>query len=137
MEEDAPGKELAVSQAGLEEAEEEAFRVTTGPLEVTRPVAHLEGEPAPDWVIVGTPTSDGGVRLFASLTLTRAELKREMDGFDLIPIFPNPNSRPARVPRVKITITAEMRDFTQILADDYPSAMRSLMEQWSRARPQS
>lgn len=131
------GKELAVSPAGLEEAENEPFRVATSPLELRRPVAHLEGEPAPDWVMVGVPVEGGGVRLLASLTLTRAELEQKIDGFDLIPISSNPKSAVARVPRRIVTITAVMRDFTQILAEDYPSALRSLLEMWSRARPQS
>jgi hypothetical protein len=115
----------------------EPYRVTTGPLEVTRGLAGLapetEGE-VPDWVMVGLPNLDGGIRLFASQTLTRAGLKRRVNGFTRVPVTANPNGPVARIPNVELVVVAVMKDFTLINAASYPDALRSLTELWERAR---
>jgi hypothetical protein len=113
----------------------EPFKVTTGPLEVSRPLAHLDGDGAamtPDFVMVGVPQLGGGVMLFASRTLTQAALRREVRGFDIVPITARENGPVARVPRERRTITAEMTSFQVIYGDSYPEALRSLLEMWSR-----
>ena len=84
----------------------------------------------PDFMIVGLTLPAGDVLLFASTTLTRAELERKLDGFKLIPVAED--MRLARVPKERIIVTAEMRNFTMIHGEDYPSALRSLMEDWAR-----
>jgi hypothetical protein len=84
--------------------------------------------------MVGVSRPGGGVILFASLTLTEAELKRKVEGYKKVPIFPGENSPIARLRDERITVTAEMQDFTQIVADSYPAAMQSLQEQWSRVQ---
>jgi hypothetical protein len=132
-----PGKELTFSPAGLEEAEAEPYRVTTGPLEVRQAVAVPEPDEgsSTDWVMLGEQVDGGGIRLVASLELARVRVQRRVDGFSRIPV--KPGGPVARVPNVTLVITAEMRNFTSINAVDYPSALRSLMEMWARARPQS
>lgn len=132
-----PGKELMVSPAGLTEAEAEQYLVKTGPLEVSRgPGGDGWGE-AVDWVMVGMPSPGGGVRLFASKTLTRAGLQRRVEGYALVPITARPDGPVARVPVETRTVIAVMKDFTLINAETYPEALRSLMEMWDRARPES
>jgi hypothetical protein len=120
-----PGKELVVSGTGLE--------VTRGPSGT--PAAGLNQDPGlydvPDFVMVGIPRGDRVV-LFASRTLTRAELRREVVGFDSIPVTANPAGPVARVPREKRTVIAEMASFTVINAETYPDALRSLAEAWNR-----
>lgn len=89
----------------------------------------------PDFVMVGMSRPGGGVILFASLTLTEAELKHEVGKARHVPITPNPDGPFARIPDRRITVRAEMQDFTQIVADTYPAAMQTLQEQWSRRQP--
>jgi hypothetical protein len=84
----------------------------------------------PDFMIVGLTLPAGDVLVFASTELTQAQLVRETQGFDLIEVMEG--MRLARVPIERITVRAEMRSFTIIHGDDYPSALRSLMEMWAR-----
>jgi hypothetical protein len=86
--------------------------------------------------MVGLPDPTGAVRLFASRTLIRAGLQRVSNGWISVPITPNPNGPKARIPDESRIVVAEMRDFTNIRADSYPDALRSLMEQWERGWPQ-
>lgn len=124
-----PGTDLAVSQAPAE-----PFRVETGPLEVAHGPApdDTDGDEVPDFVMVGLPGANGMVRLFASRTLTRAQLQRRVAGIMLIPVTPNPNGPKACVPDVRLAVVAEMKDFTQVVGDTYRDALRSLMELWDR-----
>jgi hypothetical protein len=82
----------------------------------------------PDFVMVGVQNGAGGVLLFASMSLTDAELRREVQAFDLVPVA----GRVASIPRMDITVTAKMLDFTVIHADSYGEAVQSLQEQWAR-----
>jgi hypothetical protein len=125
--EDSPGTDLTVSPAGLKgltAAEQAPYRKL------------FPGDPdwgeVPDWVMVGLSNNDGGVRLFASRTLTQAGLQRRVDGFTRVPVTGNPNGPVARVPNEIATVVAVMKDFTSINAASYPDALRSLMELWSR-----
>jgi hypothetical protein len=129
-----PSRALAVSSGSQQDQAEAPYRVTTGPLEVTRGSGpEAEGE-VPDWVMVGLPNADGGVRLFASQTLTRAGLQRRVDGFTRVPVTANPNGPVARIPNEALVVVAVMKDFTLINAASYPDALRSLTELWDRAR---
>lgn len=92
----------------------------------------LRGQPmfsVPDFVMIGVRYGDG-VMLFASSELTQAQLKRETTGFDRIPISDKLGAAVARVPVEKITVTAQMKNFTAVYADDYPSALASLQDLW-------
>jgi hypothetical protein len=78
-------------------------------------------------MIVGLTLPAGDVLLFASTSLTQAELRRELDGY----LSPPGLTRP-KIPVEKIEVRAVMRDFTMIHGEDYPSAMQSLMADWAR-----
>lgn len=115
--------------------ETEPFKVTSSGLQVRPGVSLSDSYPRPDFVIVGVRKPGGGVMLFASVTLTQAELKRETDPLDPFDFVPTPGGL-ARLPKEDITVSAKMRDFTLIHADSYPEALRSLHEQWARQAPQ-
>ncbi len=48
-----------------------------------------------------------------------------------------PNGPVARVPRVSAIVGVEMTSFEQVLADDYPGALRSLLREWERKQQAS
>jgi hypothetical protein len=126
----------AVSTTGLQEAEDEPFRVRTGPLEVSRGPEPKHGfgdigYPRPDFVLFGIADPFGGVILFASDQMSQAELESKIQGFDLIPV----GRALARVPDRRTTLKVEMRSFTMIRADTYGDALRSLMETWRPPEP--
>ena len=80
----------------------------------------------PDFVMVGGQ-HDGKVYLFASKTLTEAELRVEADELDHYPEW----WMPRQPPRYRHYVTAEMRDFVQVVADTYAEAFATLFEQWT------
>lgn len=68
--------------------------------------------------------------VFASIQLTHAELKRRIEVMDIVNLAHT--TRPAYIPVGKATLTCEMHGFTVIMGDDYPSALRTLFEDWER-----
>lgn len=84
----------------------------------------------PDCAIVGSPLPDGRVRLIASKNLLDAWLDYQ---FAWAPSFDG------LVPPAQVTysIITTMSDVVIIEAEDYPSALRGLMNHWngSHARP--
>lgn len=86
----------------------------------------------PEFVIVGIAVA-GGVLVFGSTTLDDAELRRRIEGLDLVPLG-GPGSAIARLPKEKITLTVTMRDFIQVYGDTYPAALRSLLSVWDQQR---
>lgn len=82
----------------------------------------------PDFILVGVRYGDG-VTLFASTDLTEAQLKREVARIQQVEVAPH---MIARVPVEKTTVTAQLKTFTVIHADDYPSALASLQDLWNR-----
>lgn len=97
------------------------------------PARPEEDSDAPQWVIAGfqTPT---GVLILASTTLSGADFRRMMNGYDEVPVTPNPRGPVAKVPRWIIALNCTMHDFVQIRGDTYPAAMRTLMEMWDPSR---
>jgi hypothetical protein len=91
----------------------------------------------PEFVMVGVRLATDQVLLFASMTLTDAELRKELKGIKRVPIFPGRNSPVAKLKDERISVVAEMQDYTQIIADSYPAAMQTLQEQWSRRQAAS
>lgn len=85
----------------------------------------------PQFVIVGVQRP-GGIILFASMDVTDTKFARRAEGFDRIPITDNPHGPVARVPRTTAVVAVKMNSFEQILGEDYPSALRTLLEHWRR-----
>jgi hypothetical protein len=82
----------------------------------------------PDWVMLGVPTPNGQVAIYASKELNHAELTHETDEDDLREWLAWPVSR---VPRQRIELTVEMRTYVVITADTYAQAFRVLFDEWS------
>lgn len=85
----------------------------------------------PAWVMAGEDNGPAGVTLWASTTLTEAELTREIDFGDVMSqvdgrIYPH---------RQRITLTASMSHLVAIRADDWPDAFRKLFHTWSPQVP--
>ena len=80
----------------------------------------------PDFVLCGV-SFDGGVVLFASETLTRAELETEVDEIEIDPMRWTKDwiSRPTR--RV---LTATMRSYVMVRGATYREAMETLFTAW-------
>lgn len=81
----------------------------------------------PDWVMLGVPTPDGRVAVYASKELNQAELTHETE-FDDIYAWYEPV---IRVPRHRIELTVEMRTYVVVTADTYAQAFRVLFDEWS------
>lgn len=108
----------------------EPYRVTTGPLEVTRGPQPGPGSPAyprPDFVMWGIREPGRGVLLFVTTDMSVAQLTNEIERLDLIPV----GRALARIPVTKTTLHVEMRSFTMIRADSYPEALLSLRDNWT------
>lgn len=84
--------------------------------------------PRPDFVMVGSHLPNGKVCLFASKSLTEAELRTESEEFDSLDHRYNTTTFE---PRYRYFVTAEMRDWVQVVADDYAEAFRILFERWT------
>lgn len=83
----------------------------------------------PEWVILGVKTT-GGVNVYASSTLSRAEMEAVVRHRE------DPASRFGPVCRrepVSITyhLTVTMATFVVVSGEDYPSALRTLLDHWS------
>ena len=78
----------------------------------------------PDWVMCGCPAR-GGVRLLASKDMTHAELEAAYDWADTGPWSP-----PVLCSQ-RLTLTAGLKTFIVIDAQDYPTAIRALFEHWT------
>lgn len=87
------------------------------------PQRQQPGDDDPQWVICGMETP-GGVLVFASRTLSEANLRRKMTGW-----LPGPLG--AKIPTWSSTLTCEMDDFVQVRGETYAAAMKSLFEMWS------
>jgi hypothetical protein len=120
-----------VPDSELELREDHPFRVTSSGLQVTPSVRTGGACMKPDFVMVGVQNGAGGVLLFASMTLSSAELRREVDRDDPFD-YVDTGHGVARLPKERISVTAEMRDFTLIHAESYGAAIKTLHEQWSR-----
>jgi hypothetical protein len=90
-----------------------------------------EGLEPPEFVVVGV-RRPGGVVLFVSNQVIDAKFARQVKGFDAVPIGPGKNAPVAKVPRIHAIVGVEMTSFEQVLADDYPGALRSLLAEWER-----
>lgn len=81
--------------------------------------------PPPDWVVLGTPTTDGKVAIYASKDLTEAELRYEAEhDYDFLAMRTVLLSR-------RIELTVGMRTYTVVVADTYEQALRHLFDTWS------
>lgn len=82
----------------------------------------------PDWVMLGVPTPDGRVAIYASKELNQAELSHETE-FDVdIYGWYRP---PIRNPHTRIELTVEMRTYVIVTADSYQEAFQRLFNHWS------
>jgi hypothetical protein len=105
-------------------------------LEYARGLALAKDEPLPDpgdedvqFVLVGVRQA-GRAILFASSSVTEAKFARKMDGFDRVPI--RPGGPVARIPRWSILVGARMTGFEQIVADNFDSALATLVGERQR-----
>lgn len=94
--------------------------------------------PSPEWVMVGIRISPDRVRLLASQEMDEVELRSER--LDLRPLFDRQDpfgmdSSADYFARTKYYVTATMRTYIVVEADDYPAAFRTLFAQWAPTRP--
>jgi len=82
----------------------------------------------PDWVMLGIPTPDGRVAIYASKELNHAELTHETERDDYLW---SPYDLIQRIPRRRIELTVNMRTYYVVTADTYAEAFRSLFDAWS------
>jgi hypothetical protein len=85
----------------------------------------------PDFVLFGIADSYGGVILFASKALSKAELESRVHGLEKTLI----GSRTMYLEDRRTTFSCEFRDFTMIRADTYIDALRSLLTTWKPPEP--
>lgn len=78
----------------------------------------------PGWVMFGVERGPDAVCLYASKTLTKAELEAEVQEFSVW------NWQEPIRQRTTFTITATMDNFVAIQATNWPSAFRALFSQW-------
>lgn len=81
----------------------------------------------PDWVVLGTPTGDGRVAVYASKDLDQAELASEVDHDEIRVAMFDRFYRPVR----RFTLSVDMRQYVIVVADTYPDALRRLFETWT------
>jgi hypothetical protein len=81
----------------------------------------------PRWVMAGDDNGPDGVTLWASNTLTQAELCEEIDFGDVWQHL----DREIYHRRRSFLLTAAMIDLVMIRADDWPQAFRRLFDAWS------
>lgn len=82
---------------------------------------------SPNWVMIGEERGSDHVMLYASNTLTSAELRVEMGDI----IGPWDLDGPFVTVSKVYTLEATMDQIVVIHARDWPSAFKSLFEQWS------
>lgn len=82
----------------------------------------------PDWVMLGVPTPDGRVAIYASKELNQAELTHETELDDN---FWRYDQRPMFRPIERIELTVQMRTYYIVTADTYAQAFRVLFDEWS------
>lgn len=87
----------------------------------------------PDFVIVGVPGPDDQVTVWASKTLSHAELRAEIDTLDVL-ANDGFSLRPAALFRT-YTLTCHMGTMFMARGPDYGSALRTLMTHWTPERP--
>jgi hypothetical protein len=89
-----------------------------------------DATPSPDWVVLGLPTGDGRVAVYASKELNQAELASEVDHDEirLDRLWMSDRSYP---PVKRHTLSVEMRTYVIVVADTYPDALRRLFETWT------
>lgn len=86
----------------------------------------MTSDPSPDWVVLGTPTDDGKVAVYASKDLTDAELRYEAEY--------NHTGRFGEVLRLlhrRIELTVGLNTYVIVVADTYEQALRRLFDAWS------
>ena len=71
---------------------------------------------------------NGKVYLLASKTLTEVELRSEADEIDM---GYRRYRYPAPPPTYRHFVTAEMKDWIQVVADSYAEAFSTLFDQWT------
>lgn len=81
---------------------------------------------SPNWVMVGEQRAPDNVTLYASNTLTSAELRVEIDD-----LAPWDLDGPFVTISKTYTLEASMNQIVMIQARDWHSAFRSLFEQWN------
>lgn len=106
-----------------EEAREAALEYARGLGRQHEPEPLQEGD-VPEFIIVGLE----GRRLFYSASVTTSRFLRRMTGVNRVPIA----GRMARLPQYAIMVGVEMRDFEQIIGDNYQDALRTLLEEQAR-----
>jgi hypothetical protein len=79
---------------------------------------------APGWVMFGEQNASTGVTLYASNTLTRAELVHEIDHNEYWPASLVSERR-------TLALTAAMNNLVVIRAADWPDAFHKLFQRWS------
>lgn len=85
----------------------------------------MSGVGKPDFVIVGVNYQDG-VMVFASDTLTEAELQTRVVELDELPTFQGK----VQPRRVEHTVNVKTQDFRQATGRTYAEAMSNLFHQW-------
>lgn len=80
----------------------------------------------PDWVVLGCPTADGKVAVFASKDLDQAELETETEA-----IREYYSGQWLRNLPTRTTLTVELRTYVIATGDTYEEAMRRLFAHWT------
>lgn len=82
----------------------------------------------PEWVILGVKTTDG-VNVYASSTLSRAEMEAEVRHHQATSI---PGGFARRAPiAISYRLRVAMGSFVVVWGPDYPTALRELLNHWS------
>jgi hypothetical protein len=88
----------------------------------------VHDQSTPDWVMLGVPTPNGQVAVYASKELNHAELTHETEMDEYLWLW---SDLIQRVPRRRIELTVEMRTYVVVIADTYAEAFRILFDEWS------
>jgi hypothetical protein len=86
----------------------------------------------PQWVILGTPTPDGRCAVYASTTLTSAELemRAEYDEPNLYDLLVRPS-----LLHQECVLTVVMKSYVIVVADSYLEALQALLADWQPQHP--
>lgn len=100
------------------------------PREITASTSSWGGStPRPDWVILGSPNSDGSFSVIASASLDTATLTMRSHA-----VWANNDSEFWASPRSldkSITLAVELFDMVIITGPDYAACLRALLDTWS------
>lgn len=83
----------------------------------------------PDWVMFGVSCPPNGVALYASSTLSQAELDAHVEE---VPYWEEVDAFASRAPLVRsFSIRSVMAEIVCVVAPDYATALRRLLTEWS------